>query len=497
MKYYIGIDQGTTLTTAVVANQNMQILAKASVSHTNSYPKDGWVEQDPIQIYNNCIEACRIALTKIPGAKPEDVIAIGFDHQGETCCAWNRKTGKPIYPAIVWQDRRTACLAESINRENGEEILKITGLTPDSYYSATKIKWIIDNVPEAAELLENGDLLVGTLNTFVFWHLSGGECYKTEPSSASCMMLMDLKECRWSERVAEIVGIPVSILPEICDTSHEFGYTNPSQFFGAKVLLAASLNDSSAAIIGSGCYNEGFLKTSFGTGNFMSYFTGGEPFIDAENVVADCVWKKGDEKAYRLRGACYSAGAAVEWLINGIKIIEKPEETEVLSKSVSSTDGVQFVPAFSGLATPYWDSYARGMLIGITLGTCREHIVRAVLESIANQVAVCYNTMKKAAGGQGKVMRADGGMVSNDFLMQYQADMLGIPIEIPAEKETAAFGSLCAAAITMGDISSPRDVIEKVEIRKTYYPQMGEDERNKRISIWERAVKRSLLWAKE
>lgn len=492
--YYLGIDQGTTLTTAVIVDGNWTVLSKASVPHKMYYPKPGWVEQDPEEIYENCIKAAQQALSKIPGAATKDIIAMGLDHQGETCCAWDCTTGRPVYPAIVWQDRRSAGEADKLNADMGDKILQISGMKPDSYYSATKFKWILDNVPEAQACLERGNLMMGTLNTYIYWKLTGGKCFLTDPASASCTMLMDLKKCQWSQEILDAVGIPQEVLPEICDTSFEYGYTD-KDIFGASILLGGTTADSSAAIIGGGCFKEGVLKTSYGTGNFMSLHTGSKPEISEKNIIADCIWGMKGEAAYRLRGACYTAGSAVEWLKNGIRIIDNPEETEILAKSVRNTGNVFFVPAFSGLATPFWDPYARGTFVGITGGTGRAEMVRSVLEAIAYQVTVCYRALKDVTEKDCIAMRVDGGMVENDFLMQFQADMLNIPVEIPAEKETAALGAACIAGITTGALESPESMREKTIVKRIYEPKMSVDEREERLHLWNKAVDISRGWA--
>lgn len=491
--YFIGIDQGTSLTTAVLADDRFRVLGKASIPHHNYYPQPGWMEEDPEEILRSCILAARQVLKNCPQVPVSEVRAIGLDHQGETCCAWNRQTGKPVSRAIVWQDRRTSALADRLNEEHGEEIRNITGMRPDAYYSATKFRWILDHVPEAAALAERGDLLLGTLNTFLFWHLTGGQVFRTDPSSASCMMLMDLRTCEWSPFLLDLLGLEESMLPEICDCSDYFGET---EILGPRIPIVASLADSHASIIGGGCFREGMLKTSYGTGNFMSLHTGWRP-VFAEQIYPDCIWRKNGQAAYRLRGACYSAGAAIDWLKNGIRLIEKPEDTERIALSIPDSGGVVFVPALAGLATPYWDPYARGLLIGITGGTTDAHIVRAVLESIACQVAVCAEAMRSATGRESIAMRADGGMVENGFLMQLQADLLGLPVEIPIEKETAALGAACVAGITLGALDGPESMQDRVQIRKTYEPAMPEEKRMEMLSRWKRAVERSRGWAQE
>lgn len=495
--YFLGIDQGTTLTTAVLADENWRVVAKASKPNRNYYPNPGWVEQDPVELYENCLSATRDALSQIPGATVQNIISLGLDHQGETCVVWDKDTGVPIYNAIVWQDRRTADAAEVLKAARGEEIQKITGLSPDAYYSATKINWLLDHVDGARLRAERGELLVGTLNTWIFWKLSGGECYKTDPSSAGCMMLMDLEKTEWSKPLVELLGLPISTMPEMCDNNHVFGYTKPECFLGACIPIAGSSSDSSASIIGGGCAGEGLLKTAYGTGSFMTLQTGSRIIHSHNGLIADCMWRFNGEPAYRLRGACYVAGAAVEWLKDGLGIIDDPRDTEAMALSVPNCGGVYFVPAFAGLATPFWDQYARGTLIGLTGGTTREHIVRAVLESMAFQVAHCYNAMKDELGKESPIMRADGGIVENSFVMQFQADMLGIPVEVPSEKETAAFGAACLGGLTMGALPNLESVRKYVKLKCVYEPRMSADERGERMRRWLDAAERSLHWCEE
>ena len=496
--YFLGIDQGTTLTTAVLVDEHMQIAAKASKAHRNFYPKSGWVEEDPLEIFDNCLEVTAEVLRKVPGASPASLLSFTMDHQGETCCIWERDTGLPVYRAIVWQDRRTSDLADRLLEEDGARIHSITGLRPDAYFSATKFRWILDHIPGSRERVRKGELLLGTLNTYIYWRLSRGACYATDPGSASVTMLMDLRKTEWSEElVDEILGIPASCLPEMRDSNAVYGYTDPSVFFGVSVPISGSVVDSPSSIIGGGCAGEGILKTSYGTGNFMTLQTGSFVSVSDERNISDCMWRIDGEAFYRMRGACYIAGAAVEWLEKGLRIIQSAAETSEIAASVPDTGDVFFVPAFSGLATPFWDPYARGCLIGITGGTTRAEIVRSVLEAIAYQVTCCYRTLSKAYGQESRLMRADGGMIENPFLMQFQADMLGFPVEIPVEKETAAYGAACLGALTQGALDSIESMREHVKIKAVYEPSISEDEREARLARWVRAAERSMGWAKE
>ena len=493
--YYLGIDQGTTLTTAVLTDENWRIVAKASLRHKQYYPAPGWVEHDPMEIYENCLQvSCRV-LTAV-GAKAQDILALGLDHQGETCVVWDRQTGLPVYNAIVWQDRRTADAAEQLKAERGQVMQNICGMLPDAYHSATKLRWILDHVENGQSRAERGDLLAGTLNTWLFWKLSGGAVFKTDPASANCTMLMDIRTLQWSDELTDKMKIPAACLAEICDNNHLFGYTKPDCFLGGCVPVAGCTTDSPASLIGGGCIGPGILKCSYGTGSFMSLQTGADVVISDKGLFSSCMWRLSGKPSYRLYGSSYIAGAAVEWLKNGIRIIDSARDTEKMALSVPDSNDVYFVPAFAGLATPYWDQYARGLFIGLTGGTTREHMVRAVLEGIAFQVTNCYRTMRAEFGRDSQYMRVDGGMVENRFVMQFQSDMLGIPVEVPAEKETAAFGSACLAGFTMGALPSLECVRELVQLKDVYEPKMSTCEREERLGRWLQAVERSRGWVK-
>lgn len=493
--YHLGIDQGTTLTTAVLTDERWNIVAKASKAHKQYYPFPGWVEHDPLEIYENCLNVVTEALKQVRGASVSDIRSFGLDHQGETCLIWEKDTGVPIYNAIVWQDRRTAKSAECLKQEHGGKIQKITGVLPDAYHSATKLNWIMDHIPGARRRARRGELLAGTLNTWIFWKLTGGECHKTDPSGASCMMLMDIHTTQWSNEMMELLGIPAGILPEICDNNSIFGYTDPNIFFGAHVPIAGSLTDSPAGLIGGGCLGTGMLKTSYGTGSFLSMQTGERVILSERGLLSSCIWRFDHVPSYRMFGSCYTAGAAIEWLKNGIGIIDDAKSTEQMALSVPDSGDVYFVPAFSGLATPYWDSYARGLFIGLTAGVTREHMVRAVLEAMAFQVTDCYRTMRAEFGKDSPCMRADGGMSENGFVMQFQSDLTGIPVEVPEEKETAAYGSACLAGFTIGALPSLEDVKKFVRLKRVYEPRMSADERESRMERWRGAVARSREWA--
>jgi len=420
-KYYLGVDQGTTGTTALIFDEEWDICGKGYTEHTQYYPKPGWVEHDPIEIWKKTKESVARALDKA-GLKAQDLRVMGLDNQGETCMVWDKNTGEPIYNAIVWQDRRTARMADELREDWGDIITRKTGLPVDAYFSALKIKWILDNVENAWNKVEKGELLIGTLDTWLLWKMTGGKIYITDPSTASRTMLFNLHTSQWDDEILEIIGIPRSILPEIMESVDIYGYTSPTEFFDAKVPIAGSVVDQAAALFGQVCFQKGSVKTTYGTGCFMLMNTGNKPIHSQNGLITTAVWSMDKRITFALDGGVYIAGAAIQWLRDGLGIISSPEETESLANSVPDTGGVYFVPAFVGLAAPYWDQYARGMMIGITGGTTRPHIVRATLEATAFQVAENLEVMRKDSGMDIDVMRVDGGAVVNQFLMQFQAE---------------------------------------------------------------------------
>ena len=491
-KYYLGIDQGTTGTTALIFNEEWNICGRGYSEHKQYYPKPGWVEHDPIEIWNKTKESVAAALDRAR-IKAKDLRAIGLDNQGETCMVWDKNTGKPIYNAIVWQDRRTAKSADELNKKCGNLITKKTGLTLDAYFSALKIKWILDNVKNAWSKVDNGELLVGTLDTWLLWKMTGGQIYITDSSTASRTMLFNLQTNKWDDEILNIIGIPKSILPEIKDSAEIYGYTS-TDFIDAKIPIAGSVVDQAAALFGQACFSKGSVKTTYGTGCFMLMNTGDKPIVSKNGLITTAVWSIDKKVTYALDGGVYIAGAAIQWLRDGLKIINSADETEALAKSVSDSGGVYFVPAFTGLAAPYWDQYARGMMIGITGGTTRAHIVRATLEAIAFQVAENLEVMRIDSGINIDTMRADGGAVVNEFLMQFQADILGIPIDVPVINETTALGAAFLGALGVGDFNSVEDINNIWKLSKRYVPSIGDDKRNSLIERWKKAVQRSMKW---
>lgn len=491
----MGIDQGTTGTTVLILDKDWNCLAKGYREHTQFYPKPGWVEHDPEEIWEMILEAAREAMQKAGVENPEEIACIGLDNQGETVMFWDRVTGKPVYPAIVWQDKRTAKEADILAEQYGELIRSHTGLHPDAYFSATKIGWILNNVEGIREKIGEGRICAGTLDSWMIWKLTGGKAFVTDPSTASRTMLFNIHTKDWDEEILKILEIPGEILPKICDSAQVYGLTDEKAFFGAKVPVSGSCNDQQAALFGQVCLEPGTVKTTYGTGCFMLMNTGDTPVYSENGLITTVAWGLNKGKlTFALDGGIYIAGAAISWLKDKLKIIESASETGKMAQSVEDTGGVYFVPAFAGLAAPYWDQYARGLMIGITGGTGREHIVRAALESIAYQVKDNLDVMTADSGMKIEVMRVDGGASANEFLMQFQADILGIPVDVPENPETTGLGAAYLAAYGIGDLKSPEEISGKWKRKKRYEPSMDEATRQKLLEGWHRAVERAAKW---
>ena len=491
-RYFLGIDQGTTGTTALLLDHRWNVAASRTVEHAQICPKPGWVEHDPEEIWA-AVQTAVSDVLRAAGASPSQVVSIGIDNQGETCTLWNRRTGKPIYNAIVWQDRRTAEYADELKKTHGRTIKEKTGLGPDAYFSATKLKWILDNVEGAREMADKGEILAGTLDTYIIWRFTGGKAFVTDPSTASRTMMMDLKKAEWDQELLDIYGIPGKILPEIRDSAEVYGYTTGETFFGERKPVAACLTDGVSALLAQGCLDAGDIKTSYGTGCFM-YTNLGSEVRYSDSLITVASWRIGGKINYAFDGGVYIAGAAVQWLRDKMRLIGSAAETETVSMSVPDTGGVYFVPAFVGLAAPIWDQYARGTIVGITGNTTSAHLVRATLESIAFQVYDNAMAMKAASGHDFSVMKVDGGAVVNRFLMQFQADILAKPVNVPVVTEMTAFGAAWTAALAMGEFGGLQDIKRIWKLQRRYEPHMREDERAEKLEQWHRAVERAKSW---
>ena len=494
MKYYLGIDQGTTGTTVIVFDENWNQVSRGYKEHTQYYPQPGWVEHDPIEIWQNILEVVDIA-AKEAGINADDLTCIGLDNQGETVMLWDKVSGVPVYNAIVWQDRRTAKEADRIAGQYGDMIREKTGLVVDAYFSATKIKWIIDHVEGVKEKIEKGRIIAGTLDTWMIWKLTHGKVCVTDYSTASRTMLLNIHTGEWDDEIIEKLAIPKTILPEIHVSAKLYGTTDPLDFFGACIPISGSVVDQQAALFGQACFKPGTVKTTYGTGCFMLMNTGKKPVYSENGLLTTIGWGL-DQKdlTFAIDAGIYIAGAAVQWLRDKLGIISKASETEAMALSVEDTGGVYFVPAFSGLAAPHWDQYARGTLVGITAGTEKSHIVRATLESIAYQVKDNLDIMEKDSGIKIEIMRVDGGAVQNEFLMQFQADILGIPVEVPVISETTALGAAYLAAYGVGEFEHIEDLEKNWKMLKRYEPQMDACARDRLMAQWHRAVERAKGW---
>ena len=494
-KYVMALDAGTTSNRCILFNEKGEICSMAQKEFTQYFPKPGWVEHDPMEIWGSILETIDSA-AKEAGIQVADLTCMGLDNQGETVMLWDRFTGVPVYNAIVWQDRRTAKMADEIAEQYGDMIREKTGLVVDAYFSATKIRWIMDHVDGVREKIENGHVIAGTLDTWMIWKLTHGHVHVTDYSTASRTMLLNIHTGEWDDEILEALGIPKQILPEIHDSAEVYGTTDPLDFFGAKIPISGSVVDQQAALFGQACFKPGTVKTTYGTGCFMLMNTGDKPVYSENGLLTTVGWGLNGKKiTFALDGGIYISGAAVQWLRDKLHLIATAAETEELAKSVPDTGGVYFVPAFAGLAAPHWDQYARGTIVGITGGTTKEQLVRATLESIAYQVKDNLDVMVKDSGIPIEVMRVDGGAAVNTFLMQFQADILGIPVDVPVITETTALGAAYLAACGIGEFHDLSELEKNWKLYHRYEPHMEEDVRQELLRNWHKAVERAKNWA--
>ena len=488
-RYYLGLDNGTTGTTALLLDERWKQVGRGYCEVSRRYPRDGWAEQDAEEIWQSILAAASAAC-ETAGIEPTQIACVGLANVGETVVLWDRGTGKPVYPAVGWQDRRTAQLCETLQASHGAFVKARAGLDVDSYFSATKLRWIIDNVDGVKEGIAAGRILGGTLDGWLLWKLSGGSVFSTDPSTASRTMLMNLRTGEWDDGLLQLFGVPRTILPEICGNAELRGYTDPDAFLGARIPVSGAAVDQQAALFGQCCFTPGMTKCTYGTGCFMLMNTGDRPVTSEHGLVTTVAWRLDGKLQYALDGGVYVAGAATQWLRDNLGIIRSASETEQLALAAGSNGGVYFVPAFSGLGAPYRDPYARGAIFGLTGGTTREQIVRATLESTAYQVRDVLDAMN--ADVPVTRLRADGGAAVNGFLMQFQADLLGIPVDVPEITETTALGAAYLAAIGIGE-SSRSELPATWKLARSYEPKMGEDERRTLLHGWHKAVERVKL----
>lgn len=493
MSYILAFDQGTTSSRAILFDHDGKIISTAQKEFRQIFPKPGWVEHNPNEIWSSQISVAAEALSRV-NTTAADVEAIGITNQRETTIVWNRKTGKPIYNAIVWQDRRTADICKKLKDAGHEDLFRgKTGLVLDPYFSGTKIKWILDNVDEAREQAEKGNLLFGTVDSWLIWKLTEGEVHVTDVTNASRTLLYNIHELGWDHELLDLLDIPESILPEVKSSSEIYGHSGPD-IFTKKIPVAGIAGDQQAALFGQFCTNPGMAKNTYGTGCFMLMQTGEKPIESKNNLLTTVAWQLDGKTLYALEGSIFIGGAVVQWLRDGLGIINKSEEVESLAQKVEHSDGVYLVPAFSGLGAPHWDPFARGLIIGITRGTTAAHIARAALDSIAFQSTDLLKAMESDSGIDLKELRVDGGASVNNLLMQFQADLLGVPVIRPTITETTALGAAYLAGLAIGFWDSTDTIAKKWKVEKKFEPEMKTHQRSDLLKEWTEAVDRSKNW---
>ncbi len=493
-KYILALDQGTTSSRAIIFDHDGQIVKVAQKEFTQIYPKAGWVEHDPMEIWGSQSGVAREVLESA-GISPEEIAAIGITNQRETTVVWDKNTGKPVYNAIVWQCRRTAGICDELKERGLEQYIREnTGLVVDAYFSGTKVKWILDNVEGAREKAENGELLFGNIDTWLIWNLTRGKVHVTDYTNASRTMLYNIKELKWDEKILEELNIPASMLPEVKPSSEVYGVTDPKTFGGAEIPIAGIAGDQQAALFGQACYEPGMAKNTYGTGCFMLMNTGEEMVPSNNGLLTTIAWGVDGKVEYALEGSIFVAGASVQWLRDELRLIDHAKDSEYFATQVEDTNGVYVVPAFVGMGAPYWDMYARGTIVGLTRGANRNHIIRATLESIAYQTRDVLEAMQEDSGIDLQALKVDGGAVANNFLMQFQADILGVPVDRPKVTETTALGAAYLAGLAVGFWNSKEEIAKKWAVDRTFEANMEEENKEKLYKGWKKAVGRSMKW---
>ena len=492
-KYIMALDQGTTSSRSIIFDYSGNIVSVVQREFPQIFPKEGWVEHNPMAIWSTQIAACTEALMQIGGSWDE-ISGIGITNQRETVVVWDRSTGAPIYNAIVWQCRRTADFCEDLKKRGlGETIRNKTGLLLDPYFSASKIAWILDNVEGARERAERGELCFGTIDTWLIWNLTEGAVHATDYSNASRTMLFNINTLKWDEELLEIFNIPRSMLPEVMPSSCIFGHTD-ANILGARIPIGGVAGDQQAALFGQCCFKPGELKNTYGTGAFLLMNIGEKPQITDSGLVTTIAWGLDGKVNYALEGSVFVCGAAIQWLRDGMRVIESAADSEYYAKKVPDSGGVLVVPAFAGLGAPYWDPYARGIIVGITRATTKYHIIRATIESMAYQTADVIKLMESSTGIKIEGLSVDGGASANELLLSFQSDILGTSVNRPECIETTALGAAYLCGLATGVYKSTDEIKRNRKIAKTFEPSKNEEWRNEKIDIWAKAVNRSLGW---
>ncbi|GIP42319.1 glycerol kinase [Paenibacillus sp. J45TS6] len=487
-QYIMSLDQGTTSSRAILFNKKGDIVYSAQREFTQYFPKPGWVEHNASEIWSSILAVIANCLAE-SGVNAAQIAGIGITNQRETTVVWEKDTGHPIYNAIVWQSRQTADICSKMKEDGLEDLIREkTGLLIDPYFSATKVKWILDHVEGARERAEKGELLFGTIDSWLIWNLSGGKVHVTDYSNASRTMMYNIHELKWDQEILDLLQIPAAMLPEVKGSSEIYAYTVPYHFFGAEIPIAGAAGDQQAALFGQACYREGDIKNTYGTGCFMLMNTGETAIRSKHGLITTIAWGVGGKVEYALEGSIFIAGSAVQWLRDGLRMIRDSKDSELYASRVESTDGVYLVPAFVGLGSPYWDSDVRGAMFGLTRGTTKEHFIRATLESLAYQTRDVLTAMQQDSGNGLARMRVDGGAVRNNLLMQFQSDILGCPVERPIIGETTALGAAYLAGLAVGFWSSCEEISAQWASERIFEPVMKEEERERLYSGWQRAV---------
>jgi len=487
-KFILSLDQGTTSSRAILFNHAGEIVETAQKEFEQFFPKPGWVEHDANEIWTSIL-ACMAEVLRKADVDPDQVASIGITNQRETTVVWDKETGKPVYKAIVWQSRQTEDICKELREAgHGETFTSKTGLLIDAYFSGTKVKWILDNVEGAREKADRGELLFGTIDTWLVYKLSGGKAHVTDYSNASRTLMFNIYDLKWDDELLDILTVPKSMLPEVRQSSEVYAHTIDYHFFGHEVPIAGIAGDQQAALFGQACFETGMAKNTYGTGCFMLMNTGSKGIPSENGLLTTIAWGLDGKVEYALEGSIFVTGSAVQWLRDGLRLIESAPETEDYATKVDSSDGVYLVPAFVGLGTPYWDSDARGAVFGLTRGTTKEHFIRATLESIAYQTRDVLDAMISDSGIDLKSLRVDGGAVSNDFLMQFQSDILGVPVDRPVVQETTALGAAYLAGLAVGYWESKEEIAGQWQIDRTFTDEISDSERDSLYKGWQKAV---------
>ena len=495
-KYIMALDAGTTSNRCILFDEAGNICSMAQKEFRQFFPNPGWVEHDANEIWSTQLGVAVEAMHMIK-AEAKDIAAIGITNQRETAIVWNKETGEPVYNAIVWQCRRTSDMADQLKAKGLEEVYRQkTGLIIDAYFSATKIKWILDNVEGARQLADEGKLLFGTVETWLIWKMTKGKVHVTDYSNASRTMLFNINTLEWDKEILEELNIPESMLPTPVPSSQVYGYADPS-FFGGEIPIAGAAGDQQAALFGQTCFHEGEAKNTYGTGCFLLMNTGDKPVFSKNGLVTTIAWGLEGKVTYALEGSIFVAGASIQWLRDGMRLIDSAADSEYMATKVKGTHGCYVVPAFTGLGAPHWDQYARGTIVGITRGTNKNHIIRATLESIALQVCDVIDAMKADAGIEVRALKVDGGASANNFLMQFQADMIDAPVNRPACVESTAIGAAYLAGLAVGYWKSKEEVMKNQQLDRVFTPSMDSEAREIKRKGWNKAVKYAYGWAKD